>query len=237
MQLFHSSRVSYYMNAAQKLSAPLGFPFYSIREEIANSILHGIGTLAATAGMVLLTLKAGGFLGGKGSGSLDIVAVLLFTVTMIGMYLISTLYHAIQHRGIKRLMRKLDHSVIFIFIAGTYSPLCLSGLGGIWGWSIFAVEWAMAFTGIALNIAGYKHIHKIEIAIYIIMGWAIVAGMVPLIRSVPVICVILLFSGGIAYTMGVFWYRKKNIRMTHAIWHAFVMAGTTCHWFSMWYLI
>ena len=166
----------------RKLSAAAEFPFYSINEEIANSVLHGIGTLAATAGMVLLTLKAGGFLGGQNAGSLDIIAALLFTVTMMGMFLISTLYHAIQHQGAKHIMRKLDHSAVFIFIAGTYSPLCLSGLGGAWGWSIFAVEWVMAITGITLNCIDFKHIRKIEIAVYVIMGWAIVAGAVPLIR-------------------------------------------------------
>jgi len=211
-------------------------PFYSIGEEIANSLLHGMGFLGATAGLVLLSLKAGGFWNGQRAGNLDIAAVLLFSTTMIGMFLISTLYHAIQHKGAKIVLRRLDHSVIFIFIAGTYTPFCISGLGGIWGWSLFAFEWSLALLGITLNILDYKAIRKIEVAVYLMMGWAIIAGCVPLFRSVPVPSIILLICGGIAYTLGTLWYRMKNIRFTHVIWHVFVLIGTVCHWFSIWYL-
>ena len=211
-------------------------PFYTIGEEIANSILHGIGMLAATAGLVLLNLKTRGFWGGQKGANLDIIAVLLFAGTMIGMYLISTLYHAIQHSGAKHILRKLDHSVIFIFIAGTYTPFCLSGLRGAWGWSLFALEWSLALLGIILNILDYKALKKIEVAAYIAMGWAIVVGFVPLLRSVPFPSIILLLAGGTAYTLGTVWYRMKNIKHTHAIWHVFVLIGTVCHWFSIWFL-
>ena len=212
-------------------------PSYTIGEEIANSILHGIGTLGAIAGLVLLILKTTGILGGQRSGNIDIIAVTLFGATMIGMFLVSTLYHAIQHQGAKRILRKFDHSIIFIFIAGTYSPFCLSGLKGAWGWSIFAAEWSLALLGIILNILDIKALKKIEVAAYILMGWAIVVGCVPLIRSIPIQSIILLVAGGVAYTLGTFWYRKKNVRLTHVIWHAFVLIGTICHWFSVWYFI
>jgi hemolysin III len=216
---------------------PKGFPFYTIGEEIANSVLHGIGTLLAIAGLVLLNLKTRGFLGVPKIGNLGIVAVILFTATMIGMFLISTLYHAIQHQGAKRILRRFDHSVIFVFIAGTYTPLCLIGLGGAWGWSLVAVEWTLALLGIALNIMDFKGLKKFEIAAYIMMGWAIVVGCVPLVRSVPIESIIFLVVGGIAYTGGVLVYRRKDIRNTHAFWHAFVLIGTICHWFSVWSLI
>ena len=219
-----------------KSPAAAALPFYTIGEEIANSILHGIGTLAAVAGLVLLNLKTRGFLGGSRGGAMDITAVLLFTSAMTGMFLVSTLYHAIQHQGAKRVLRKLDHSVIYLFIAGTYTPLCLSGLGGAWGWSLFAVEWSLALLGITLYVLGNKALKKIEVAVYILMGWAIVAGFVPLMRSVPVLSIILLFSGGLFYTMGTIWYRMKHIRGTHIVWHAFVLLGTVCHWFSIWFL-
>jgi hemolysin III len=211
-------------------------PFYTTGEEIANSVLHGIGALAATAGLVLLNLKTQGGLGGRRAAVTDIAAAILFTATMIGMFLVSTLYHAIQRQSVKRIFRKLDHSVIFIFIAGTYTPICLSGLRGAWGWSLFAVEWALALTGIILNILDSKTIKKIEITVYIMMGWAIIAGFVPLIRSVPAVSIVLLLAGGAAYTLGVVFYRKKSIRHTHAIWHTFVIIGAVCHWFSIWYL-
>jgi hemolysin III len=210
--------------------------FYTVGEEIANSVLHGIGTLLATAGLVLLSLRAAGLLGGQNLGSLGMVAVLVFAVTMIGMYLISTLYHAIQHEGAKRVLRKLDHSVIYIFIAGTYTPFCISGLGGIWGWGLFTFQWSLALLGISMNILEYRHLKKIMVAVYLLMGWSIVVGFVPLLRSVPFQCVILLFAGGAAYTLGTLWYRKKHIKLTHAVWHVFVLIGTICHWFAVWYL-
>ena len=211
-------------------------PLYTIGEEIANSVLHGIGTLLAIAGLVLLSLKTRGLLGVQRAGGLDIIAALVFTAAMIGMFLVSTMYHAIQHKGVKQILRRLDHSVIFIFIAATYTPFCLSGLRGGWGWSLFAAEWFLALLGITLNILDSKALKKIEVAAYIMMGWAIIIGFVPLIRSVPVKSIILLLAGGAAYTAGTIWYRKKNVRFTHVVWHVFVLAGTVCHWFSIWYL-
>ena len=233
-------RVSICMGAAKPSSAAIipqnAVPLYTTGEEIANSILHGFGTLLAVAGLVLLSLKTRGLLGGEKSASLDIITALLFTTAMIGMFLISTLYHAIQHRGAKRVLRRLDHSVIFVFIAATYTPLCLSGLRGGWGWSLFAVEWFLALLGITLNIFDNKALKKIEVTAYIMMGWVIVVGFVPLIRSVPIQSIVLLLAGGVAYTVGTFWYRKKHLKYTHVVWHVFVLAGTICHWFAVWCL-
>ena len=210
---------------------------YSIGEEIANSTLHGIGSLLAIAGLVLLSQKTRGFPGGQKLSNQDFAAVLLFAISMIFMFLVSTLYHAVQHRGAKHILRRLDHSVIFIFIAGTYSPFCLSALEGAWGLSLFVFEWSLALLGIILNILDSRFFRKIQIAVYLMMGWAIIIGFVPLVRSVPVRSIILLIAGGVAYTIGTIWYRKKNIRFTHAIWHVFVLIGTICHWFSIWYLL
>jgi hemolysin III len=224
------------MTIPKNTSKSATLPFYSIGEEISNSILHGIGTLAAIAGLILLSLKTRGVLGGQRGDKLDIAAALLFAATMIGMFLVSTLYHAIQHQGAKRILRKLDHSVIFIFIAGTYTPICLSGLGGAWGWAFFAVEWTLALLGITLNILDNKALKKIEVAAYIMMGWVIVIGFVPLLNSIPIKSIILIIAGGAAYTTGTIWYRRKKIRFTHTVWHVFVMAGTVCHWFSVWLL-
>jgi hemolysin III len=211
-------------------------PFYTIGEEIANSVLHGIGALAAITGLVFFILKNTGFLGGNRAAGIDITAAVLFAAAMIVMFLTSTLYHAIQNKSVKSLFRKLDHSVIFIFIAGTYTPICLSGLRGAWGWSLFAIEWALALTGIILNILDSKTIKKIEVMVYIMMGWAVIIGFIPLIRRVPVISVILLLSGGAAYTLGTVFYKKKHIKNTHVYWHIFVIIGAVCHWFSIWHL-
>ena len=236
MQLNAINSVKKYVKIITNNSTAAVLPFYTIGEEIANSVLHGIGALAAITGLVFLNLKNTGFLDGNRAANIDIVATVLFTATMIGMFLISTLYHAIQHQSVKSLFRKLDHSVIFIFIAGTYTPICLSGLRGAWGWSLFAVEWALALTGIILNIMDSKTIKKIEITVYIMMGWAIIIGLVPLINRVPIISIILLLAGGAAYTLGAVFYKKKSIKHTHVIWHTFVIIGAVCHWFSIWYL-
>ena len=229
--------VSIYVNIIKRPSTTAIFPSYTIGEEIANSILHGIGTLGAIAGLVLLNLKTRGLLGAERASNLDITAALLFAATMVGMFLASTLYHAVQHQGAKRVLRRLDHSLVFIFIAGTYTPLCLIGLRGAWGWSLFAVEWSFALLGVFLNILDCKSTKKIELAAYIIMGWAIIVGSVPLFRSVPIKCIILLIAGGVAYTIGTLWYRRKDVRFTHVVWHVFVLIGTICHWLSIWYLL
>jgi hemolysin III len=223
------------MNTVKSAPAAV-LPLYTVGEEIANSIIHGVGALGAIAGLVLLNLKTRGLLGGPRGNSIDITAVILFTAAMIAMFSASTLYHAIQHQGAKNVFRILDHSMIYIFIAGTYTPFCLSALKGGWGWSLFAVEWSLAALGIVLYASGNKAIKKIEVAVYIMMGWAIVIGFVPLVRSVPMLSVILLVAGGVIYTMGTLWYRKKHIRGSHIVWHSFVLLGTVFHWFSIWFL-
>ncbi len=223
--------------AEAKAAAKTAMPFYTIGDEIANSILHGVGALCAIAGLVLLTLKAAGIFGGQPTSPLTVTAVVVFAATMIGMFLVSALYHGIQQQDAKRILRRFDHSMIFIFIAGTYTPFCLIALQGAWGWSLFAAEWALALIGITLNIFNSKILKKIEVAAYILMGWAIVIGFVPLLRAVPAASIILLIGGGIAYTMGTIWYRKKHILHTHIVWHSFVIIGTVCHWFSVWFLM
>jgi len=235
MQLYAVNSVSKNVKITKNTTASLQ-PLYTIGEEIANSVLHGIGALAAAAGLVLLSLKNTGVFDGHRADDTDIVSTVIFAATMVGMFLVSTLYHAIQLQSVKRIFRKLDHSVIFVFIAGTYTPICLSGLRGAWGWSLFAIEWALALTGIIMNILDSKTIKKIEITVYIMMGWAIIIGFVPLIHRVPVISIIMLLAGGAAYTLGAVFYKKKSIKHTHVIWHAFVIIGAVCHWFSVWRL-
>ena len=220
-----------------KITSKTPYPFYTLGEEIAHSVLHGIGALGATAGLVLLTLKTRGILGGHRGGSLDLTAALLFTVTMIGMYLASTLYHAVRHQGAKRILRIIDHSVIYAFIAGTYTPLCLTALKGVWGWSLLAVEWGLAIIGVTLYILGCRFIRKMEVTIYILMGWVIAVSIVPLMHSIPVQSLVLIFAGGVVYSLGTIWYRMKNIRCTHIVWHVFVLIGTACHWFSIWFMV
>jgi hemolysin III len=214
----------------------LSLPFQTVGEEIGNSVLHGLGALLAVAGLVLLTLRANGHLGGRGGGAPVVITLVIFTASMIILFLASTLYHGIQHRGAKRVFRILDHSAIYILIAGTYTPFSLLGFRGAMGWAYFGVEWALAVTGICLYASGVRFIKKAELAVYIIMGWAILGGGFWLFRLIPRKSMILLIAGGAAYTLGTFWYRKKGRPMTHVIWHVFVLAGAALHWWSVWFM-
>jgi hemolysin III len=209
----------------------------TIGEEIANSILHGTGVLLGILGIVFLVLRGRGFFGGKGLDGDSLAIYVIFSAAMILMFLASTLYHAQQSPEVKRIFRIFDHQAIYLFIAGTYTPFCLLGLKGAWGWALFGFEWALAFTGIVLHGLNCRFVKKAELAIYILMGWAIFAGFVPLVNALAPESLILLFSGGAAYTAGIFWYRAgKTIRGTHVVWHVFVLAGALCHFWAVWFL-
>jgi hemolysin III len=209
-------------------------PRQTAGEEIANSIIHGLGCLLSAAGLMPLVFRATGFLGGRGGGAT--AAYIIFSLTMITMFLASTVYHAVPHQGAKRVLRVLDHSAIYLLIAGTYTPFCLTALRGPWGWSFLGLEWALAAAGIILYAVNWKFIKKAELVVYILMGWAILAGWSPLTRTVPAITLILLAAGGAAYTMGTFWYRKHGVRGAHVVWHVFVLVGAICHWWSIWFM-
>ena len=211
-------------------------PFQTLGEEIANSILHGLGVPLAISGLVLLVQRKRGFLGGAEGGALELTACVIFAAMMIVMFLASTLYHAVSHAGTKRVLRILDHSAIYLLIAGTYTPFCLLGLKGAWGWAYFGIEWALAITGITLYALKWEFVKKAELVIYLLMGWAIVGGIVRLYQNIPRSSFILLFAGGAAYTLGTWWYGKRNRRGTHVVWHVFVLAGAACHWWAIWFL-
>ena len=190
----------------------------------------------AIAGLVLLTLRANGFLGGSGGGALAVVSYAVFAGTMVCMFLASTLYHAIQHERAKQVFRIFDHSAIYLLIAGTYTPFCLTALHGPLGWTLFGIEWGMAALGIVLHAVNYKPLKKFEVAAYVLMGWAIVAGWIPLSKAVPLASLVLLIAGGISYTLGTVFYRRKSRRGTHVTWHVFVLIGAVCHWWSIWFM-
>jgi hemolysin III len=228
--------MSAYVKSDKKPANPGRRP-QSLGEEIANSVLHGLGAAFAIAGLTLLVLRASGNLGGTRSGPLEVVSLTIFAATMIIMFLASTLYHAIRNEAVKRVFRVLDHSAIYLLIAGTYTPFCLLSLQGPLGWTYFGIEWALAAAGISLYAAGLKWIKKIELAVYILMSWAIIVGSYKLYHSMPRLSFVFLMAGGVAYTMGTFWYRQHNLRSAHVIWHFFVLAGATFHWLSAWQLV
>jgi hemolysin III len=224
-----------YAEKTRKIPSPL--PFQTPGEEIANAVIHGLGAALAIAGIVLLILRAGRGTGEAGGRALRITACTIYAASMILMFLASTLYHALQHDGAKRVFRILDHGAIYLLIAGTYTPLSLLCLRGTMGWAYVGFEWALAAAGISLYAAGCKFIKKIELAIYILMGWSIMAGIPRLIRSAPPPALILLIAGGLSYTLGVVWYSRHSRRLSHVIWHVFVLAGAVLHWFSVLFLL
>jgi hemolysin III len=175
-------------------------------------------------------------MGGSGGGALALGSYVIFTASMMIMFLASTLYHAIQAEGAKRVFRIIDHSAIYILIAGTYTPYSLLGFRGALGWVYFGIEWGLAAAGISLYAANVQFIKKIELMVYLLMGWACAAGFFRLLRSIPRPSGFFLLAGGIAYTLGTFWYSRGNRRGSHVIWHAFVLAGAALHWFSVWFL-
>ena len=201
-------------------------------EEISNSISHGIGLLAALVGTPFLIMHA---LRNGDAGF--IVGASLFSASMILLYLASTLYHALPGGKAKRCFRIIEHSVIFILIAGTYTPLTLGVLRSAFGWALFGVIWGLAIVGVALK-AFYKTAHPIIFTgLYLLMGWLLVIAVKPLFARMPTAGLFLLIAGGLSYTAGVaFFATDSRLKYGHLIWHLFVITGTTCHYFVvLWY--
>ena len=198
------------------------------REEVANAISHGVGFLAATAAIPVLVVSAV-----RHGGTADVVGASVFGAAMALLYLTSTVYHALPPGTAKGWLRRLDHSAIYFLIAGTYTPFTLGVLGGGWGWSLFGVVWGLAAVGIVVNLAAGVRWPVVSVVIYVAMGWLIVIAIRPLIASVPGPGIALLFAGGAAYTLGVVFYAAPRLRYAHLVWHLFVLAGTTLHFFAV----
>ena len=201
---------------------------YSPGEEIANSVTHGVGLMLSIAGLAVLTAFA------SLHGSIGhIVSCVIFGTTLILLYTASTLYHGIQAPQAKSIMRVLDHSAIFLLIAGTYTPFTLVSMQGVWGWSLFGVVWGLAMIGILFQTTLLRRWFRASLFLYVAMGWAILAAIKPLMAAVAPGGLILLLLGGLAYTSGIIFYVRRSMRYHHAIWHVFVLAGSTLHFFAV----
>ncbi|OQX19835.1 MAG: hemolysin III [Desulfobulbaceae bacterium A2] len=207
---------------------PAALPRYSFGEEIANSVMHGVGILLAIVGLAVMTAFAT-----ANGNARHVVACSIFGAALILCYTTSTLYHSIQIERVKRVLRALDHSAIFLLIAGTYTPFTLVSLRGPWGWSLFGVIWGLAVVGIALRLLLKGRLHGLIIALYVAMGWTIVVAARPLIAHLASGGLALLAAGGLVYTAGVFFYRWRRLPYHHAIWHGFVLVGSVLHFFAV----
>ncbi len=202
----------------------------TLGEEVANSVSHGIGFLAAVAVTPFLVVAAIP----HGAGS--IVGVSIFAVTMAALYLASTLYHALPSARAKRVFRVLDHGTIFLLIAGTYTPFTLGILRGGWGWALFGAIWGLALAGVIYKAVAAFRYPIISTVIYVAMGWLVLIAVQPLWQRMPHQGFLWLLAGGLAYTGGVAFYAAKRVRYSHFVWHLCVLAGTTCHFFAViWY--
>jgi len=204
----------------------------SREEEIANSISHGLGLIAALVATPFLIRHAVRH-GDAGS----IVGASIFAATMVLLYLASTLYHALPTGRAKRVFRVIEHSAIFLLIAGTYTPFTLGVLRGAWGWTLLGLVWGIAVAGVTLKALNRLTHPILTTSLYLLMGWLIVIAAHPLSERVPVSGLLWLVAGGLAYTLGVVFFAfDSRLRYGHFIWHLFVMAGTACHYFAvLWY--
>lgn len=202
--------------------------FYTKGEEIANAITHGIGTALAVAALVLLIV----FAALKGT-AWHVVSFSIFGATMVILYLESTLYHSLTNKRAKRLFRKFDHMSIYLLIAGTYTPYCLTVLRGTFGWTIFGIVWASAAVGITLKAFFVGKKDTLSTILYIVMGWMIIIAIKKMYLTMNFAGVLFLVLGGVLYTVGAFFYSKDKWAFNHGIWHLFVIGGSVCHFFSV----
>jgi hemolysin III len=196
----------------------------TLGEEIANSISHGVGALAAIAITPILILKA------IPKGAAAITGVSIFSATMIILYLASTLYHAFPQSKTKRVFQIFDHSAIFLLIAGTYTPFTLIVLSGTWGWTLFGIIWALAIGGVVLKSVRNVKTSKLSTMLYVGMGWLALLAIKPLYDHMPAWGLFWLLAGGLTYSAGVFFFAyDHSYKYNHFVWHLFVLGGTACH--------
>ncbi len=199
----------------------------TIGEEIANSVTHGIAAVFSVAALAILVV----FAAVRGT-AWHIVSCAIFGVTLILLYLASTLYHALPVGRAKEVCRILDHASIYLLIAGTYTPFTLVTLRGPWGWSIFGVVWGLAVAGIVFQSLLIGRLPVLSTSVYVLMGWVVVIALRPLIHALPWGGLLWMLAGGLCYTAGVYFYASRS-KFAHAVWHLFVIAGSLCHFFAV----
>lgn len=197
-------------------------------EELANSITHGVGLALSVAGfVVLLALSIT-----QGS-AWHVVGCGVFGVTLVLAYLASTLYHSLHRSSFKHVLQVLDHSAIYLLIAGTYTPFTLINLRGAWGWTLFGLVWTLALAGIAFKFLHGDRFKVLSTIGYVALGWIAVIAIKPLFAAVPFAGIVWLLAGGLSYTVGVVFFAWKRLPFSHAVWHLFVMGGSICHYFAV----
>ncbi|MDY3862308.1 MAG: hemolysin III family protein [Ruminococcus sp.] len=201
---------------------------YTLGEEIFNSVSHGVGSVLAIGGTVVLIVVSAIF-----SDVWAVVSSAIYGASLIILYTMSTLYHAIANEKAKKFFRIMDHNTIFFLIAGTYTPITLAILRGTLGWILFGVVWGAAIIGIVLNSIDLEKFSKPSVVCYIAMGWVVIFAIKPLIAQTSEFFLLFLILGGVFYTLGVIFYAIKKIKYFHSVWHLFTVAGSAFHFFAI----
>lgn len=198
------------------------------REERASALTHGVGTFAAlVAGVVLVTLAA---LHGDGW---QLASAIVFSISLVLLYVASTLYHSVQQPALKRRLKVFDHCAIYLLIAGSYTPFTLVGLRGTVGWSLFAAIWSMALAGVVFKLFFTGRFRTLSTLIYVAMGWLVLVAIKPVLGALDTWTFGWLVAGGVFYTLGTVFYHRESIPYAHAIWHLFCIAGSACHYLAV----
>lgn len=203
-------------------------PHYRFGDELASSVIHGIGIALSIGGLALLVAVAA-----LHGDALTVVACAVFGTSLVLLYTASTLYHSISVAAAKPALRVLDHIAIYVLIAGTYTPFTLIALPGVWGWSLFVAVWTLALAGSALELGLLKRYHKLAVLLYVGMGWIGMVAFEPLSKHLEAGGTTLLLAGGLAYTLGVPFYLWRRLPYHHALWHVFVLAGSVLHFLAV----
>ncbi len=203
--------------------------FYSLGEEIANAVTHGIGAVLSVAGLILLVVLAYQ----RGAVAWQIASFSVYGASLVLLHLSSTLYHSLRPPKAKLVFRVLDHGSIYLLIAGTYTPFLVVGMPGTLAWFLLGTIWALAITGIVLSAVFIGRFPKLSTTAYILMGWLVVAAGKQLMASIPRGGFVLLFAGGIVYMLGIIFYAWKKLPYNHAIWHLFVLGGSISHYLAI----
>ncbi|MBE5937481.1 MAG: hemolysin III family protein [Lachnospiraceae bacterium] len=213
----------------EKKESKIPIPKYTLGEEIVNAISHGIGAIFGIVALVVCIVGAA-----RGGGAIEVLSAVIFGVSLVIMYTMSTIYHSLKPCKGKRVLRVFDHCCIFLLIAGSYTPFTLVSLRGKTGWALFALVWGISILGIVLNAVNVEKFKVFSMIAYIALGWLIIFKFKDLYNAVPFGCIKLLLAGGITYTVGAIIYGiGSKVKYMHSIWHFFVVGGSVLHFLSI----
>jgi hemolysin III len=206
---------------------------YPYWEEFVNVLSHGIGFLLSMAALTLMVVFAS-----LDGNAWHIIGVSIFGASLVVLYLASTLFHWSMRSQVRKYLNVFDHSAIYVLIAGTYTPFLLVTLNGPWGWSLFGVIWGLAIAGIVFKMFFTGQYDRLSLLIYVLMGWLILIAIVPLVQNLSTMGLLWLLIGGISYSIGAVFYLLNRLPFNHAIFHFWVLGGSICHFFAVfWYVI